>query len=90
MNDLHFQGTPDNSSFELTVIVRDASGQPTGRTKTIQTDDSHKLWEFWMRHKGRPRRKKKKRENVPNAKEADKIMTQMKDYIPKKKQNNEG
>lgn len=89
-NELNFQGSTSNPSFEIELCVRNPEGQPTGRTKSLSTDDPHKLWEFWNRHRGRPRRKKKK-EQVPTAKEADKIMSEMKDYVPKKqRKNNEG
>lgn len=65
--------------FELNLIVKNAQGQPTGVRRSIATDNAAQLWSFWMRHQGRPHRigkskKKKKKEALPTAKEADQIL----------------
>jgi len=44
--------------FEISLVVRNALGQPTGRRRTYATDSPYKLWQFYMRHRGKPRRKK--------------------------------
>lgn len=85
---LNFYGnvTPDKA-YEIDLEIRDVKGNPTGIRKSIKTDDPVKLWEFYMRNQGRPKRKKKKKTDargrnkskqiLPTAKEADQIMTNM-------------
>lgn len=64
-----------DSMFEIDLVIRDSKGQPTNRRKSFKTNDAGKLWEFWMRHRGRPKRKKK--EKIPTAKEANEILANM-------------
>ncbi len=67
-----------SKTFELTVQIRDSQGKPTGRTKTITSDDAGKISQFWYRN--RPLHKKKGNKNpsqVPNNKEATKILKEM-------------
>lgn len=52
--------------FEIEILVRDSEGNPTGQKKTFKTDNPHKLWEFYNRHQGRPKRRKNKKRNVEN------------------------
>lgn len=60
----------DEQPFEIEILVRDSEGNPTGKKKTFKTDNPHKLWEFYNRHQGRPkRRKKRKTDNVHNKKQ---------------------
>ena len=47
--------------FELTLCVRDHTGNPTGQKKTYSTDSGYKLWSFLNRFQGRPKRRKKKK-----------------------------
>lgn len=47
-------------SFELVMALRDKQGNPTGITKSFQTDDVSKLHEFWIRNSGQPKKKKKR------------------------------
>ena len=49
------------SSFELVIQVRDGLGQPTGKTKTIRSDNQEDLDSFWNRNGGIVVEKKKKR-----------------------------
>lgn len=73
--------------FGLTLNVKDKEGNPTGETKSIDTNDSGELWEFWTKYQGKPkrrrttnkrkRRRKGKKERIPGAKEADKIMNEL-------------
>ena len=60
-----------SKDFEISLIVRDALGNPTRKKKSYASDDAFEIWRFWMRNKGRPKRKKGK---VPTAKEADKFL----------------
>lgn len=67
-------------SLEINLIVRDSEGNPTGRRKSFRTNSPFKLWSFWARHQGRPKRKKnkpKKGEKLPTDQEAQKIMKDM-------------
>ena len=58
--------SPDNleyKSFELTLCVRDRHGNLTGETKTICTNSSDELSEFWelnqVKKKGKAKIQKK-------------------------------
>lgn len=74
-------------SFELEVQVRDKHGNPTGKTKTIRTNNASEIAEFWEKNstpekpkakKGKKRKRgKKKKEYVPNAKEAESILKKL-------------
>lgn len=46
-------------AFELVLANRDASGEPTGTTKSYVTDDPYRLSQFFLRHKGKPKPKTK-------------------------------
>lgn len=89
-NKLDFYGnTESDKSYEIDLEIRNAKGEPTGTRKSFKTDDPVKLWEFWMRNQGRPKKKRKKhskdkgigirkkKEFLPTAKEANKIMNTM-------------
>ena len=65
----------DDKLYEITVQIRNATGEPTGRTKTYKTDDPFKLWQFWMRNKGKPKRKKDRR--IPTKDQAEKILKEI-------------
>lgn len=68
----------EHKTFELVMQIRDSQGNPTGKFKTFETDDASKLSEFWLRNKGKPKRKKKKQaqkgEYIPSAHEAEKLL----------------
>ena len=57
--------------FELVLMIRDANGNPTG-TRTCITDSPYKLSQFFLRHKGKPKKKKK----AETPKDKDKIVKQ--------------
>ncbi len=88
-NKLDFYGntTPDKA-FEIDLEIRNAKGEPTGIRKSLKTDDPVKLWEFYMRNQGRPKKRRKKTSKnkggsrmkknlLPTSKEADRIMSNM-------------
>lgn len=50
-----------DAEFEITLNVRDHTGAPTGQKKTYSTDSAYKLWLFFNRMQGRPKRKRKKK-----------------------------
>ena len=92
VKDLNFSDSPEKPRLEIDLIVRDAHGQPTEKRKEFKSTDGHSLWEFWMRHQGRPNRKKKtnKKEKTPTKDQADQIVKDMKSYKPNKKHIKEG
>jgi len=73
----------DEKPYEIEILVRDSEGNPTGKKKTFKTDDPHKLWEFYNRHQGRPKRRKKK-QNVDNKKQ--RYNNQKKESLPSDEQ----
>jgi hypothetical protein len=80
--------TTENKMFEIVVQIRDAEGNPTGRTKSYSTDNPDKLAQFWNNMRGRPKRKKKKKTNhdkLPKGKDADKLAQTIGEETEKKK-----
>lgn len=77
---INIQSRSHLKSFELVMVMRDRDGNPTGKTRTIVTDESDKLYDFYMRNKGKPKRKKKnkvKKDALPNASQADRILAEL-------------
>lgn len=67
-------GTYDNDEqidpmFSINLAVRDQNGNPTGQVKEFGTDDPYKLWVFFNRFQGKPKRKKKKVKKNANNEE---------------------
>ena len=69
--------------FEINLAVRDFSGNPTGKRRSFSDNDPSKICEFWQRHKGQPKNKKKKT-RVPNAKEATSLLKMANEYAEEK------
>ena len=42
--------------FELVLVTRNADGEPIGK-KTCITDSAYKLHQFYLRHRGKPKKK---------------------------------
>lgn len=42
----------DNYSFELVLAVRDNMGNPTDKRKSVASDNSSKLWNFYNNARG--------------------------------------
>lgn len=82
MTDLDI-GSETFRSYELVLVVRDPKGNPTGRTKSIKTDDANELAAFWDSYQITPKKKKKKKkkknkeEKLPGGKEAEAILKDM-------------
>tara|TARA_B100000686_G_C16113034_1_gene628848 strand:- start:243 stop:446 length:204 start_codon:yes stop_codon:yes gene_type:complete len=55
-----FKGSDNNKNFEITIIVRDKNGNPTGQRKTISSDNSSDLYNFVESNKPRKKRRRKK------------------------------
>lgn len=60
--------------FELVLATRDANGNQTG-TKSYVTDSPYKLSQFYLRHKGKPKKRdtKKDDKNSPKDKAAEQV-----------------
>ena len=76
--------TDHGSTFELSLLIRDSKGIPSGQVKSISTDSAPELSDFWLRFKGKPkkrrRRKAEKKEHIPSKQEATKIVSETEDY----------
>ena len=55
-----FKGSDNNKNFEITIIVRDKDGKPTGQKKTISSDNSSDVYNFVESNKPRKKRRRKK------------------------------
>jgi hypothetical protein len=65
---LDFNSSRDNSKkFEITLVVRDKNGNPTGQTKTVETETASDLSQAYHNNnsKKRRRRRRKKRQTKP-------------------------
>ena len=60
-------------TFEINLAVKDAKGNPTNRRKHFITNDPIKLSDFFLRHQGKP--KKKKKSKATDSVEATKVLT---------------
>jgi hypothetical protein len=60
-------GYKNSPNFELVLVTRDSNGNPTG-TKTCIADDANKISEFFLRNRGKPKKKNKKQTNKENVK----------------------
>jgi len=67
----------ETKTFEIVLSVRDSQGRPTGKTKSYSTDSAKKLWQFFMNHQGKPKRRRKKNKGATSKQEADKILKDM-------------
>ena len=56
---LNFNSQPTGKKFEITVVVRDKDGKPTGQKKTITSDTGSDLSK--LLNEGRPRKKRKRK-----------------------------
>ncbi len=56
-----------SSPFELVLVTRDANGEPTGKKQCI-ADSGYALSQFYLRHKGKPKGKKKTDDKVDTSK----------------------
>jgi hypothetical protein len=51
-----------DDEFEISLVVRDHNGNPTGQRKTYSTHSAYKLWLFFNRFQGKPKRRRKKKD----------------------------
>ena len=94
---LEFNNDENDCTFELVVQVRhkDKNGNliPTGKTRTIKTNDASRLAEFWenneiknKKKKHYNKNKKKNKQILPNSVQANQILRDMAIYAEKKQQ----
>jgi len=65
----------ESKLYEIVLYIKDAKGNPTKKRKSYATDNPYKLWQFWMRHQGKPKRRRSNK--IPTAQEAEKILKEM-------------
>lgn len=65
----------DNGTIEIVTQVRDVNGKSTGKTKSYTSDSPFKVWQFYMRNKGKP--KKKKEKGLPAGQDAAKLIQEV-------------
>jgi len=73
-------------TYEIVVQIRDAQGNPTGKTKSFSSDYPDKISNFWHRMHGKPKRKRRKEGALPKGKEADKLAKEAGQYAKSKQQ----
>lgn len=79
-----------SKTFEVTLLVKDNQGNPTGLTKNYSTDDPVKLSNFWNRYAGFSRKKKRKTK-AAIGKETNKGIKEAAEYAEKiQKERNVG
>ena len=83
-NQLTFSQVPQSSSFEIELVVRDFEGNPTGQTRSFVSDNPYKVWEFYQRQQGKPKRKHKKSRGIPNAEQTQKLLVEAAAYAENK------
>lgn len=72
------------STFELSMVVRDADGNPIRRLPTKGFDSADKLSDYYHLNKGKPRRKtgkKVKASSLPKKGEAEKILAKVNEQV---------
>ena len=73
-----FDKTAGDKTFEVSLVIKDADGNPTNQRKSFASDDPVKVWQFFNRFQGKPKRKKRKDKSKPTTKEdAEKILSEM-------------
>ena len=63
----------ENKSLSIELIIRDASGKPTGR-KTFASNSGFELWQFYMRYQ-KPHKKRKRKSKATTRKDAEQILS---------------
>lgn len=67
----------ESKTFEIVISLKDSQGRPTGKTKHYATDSAYKLWQFYMNHQGKPKRKRRKTSKAADKNEAEKILKEI-------------
>lgn len=74
--------------FELVIQVRDAQGNPTGKTKSFVTNRAEELESYYNRNSGRLKKKKKKVEPAATDKEITEGLKEVENHIQKIRKKN--
>ena len=69
--------------FELVIQVRDAQGNPTGKTKSFLTNKAEELESYYNRNSGRLKKKKKKIEAATTDKQITEGLKEVENHIQK-------
>jgi Tfp pilus assembly protein PilE len=69
--------------FELVIQVRDAQGNPTGKTKAFLTNKADELETYYNRNSGRLKKKKKKAEAATTDKQVTEGLKEVENHIQK-------
>ena len=69
--------------FELVIQVRDAQGNPTGKTKSFLTNKAEELETYYNRNSGRLKKKKKKVEAATSEKQITEGLKEVENHIQK-------
>ncbi len=69
--------------FELVIQVRDAQGNPTGKTKSFLTNKADELETYYNRNSGRLKKKKKKVEAATTDKQITEGLKEISHHIEK-------
>lgn len=69
--------------FELVIQVRDAQGNPTGKTKSFLTNKAEELESYYNRNSGRLKKKKKKVEAATSEKQITEGLKEIAQHIEK-------
>ena len=72
-----FNQEPADKAFEISLIVRDSEGNPTDKRRSYSSDNPYKIWQFFNRFQGKPKRKKKRKTKATTKENAEKILTEM-------------
>lgn len=71
MSKLTFQQEHSSKMYEITVIIRDRSGSPTGQKKTFSHDNPYKISEFWHKNNTQRFLRSKSKNSLKKRKESD-------------------
>ena len=63
MKKLNLGNSNEDSNLEIVVQIRDKNGKPTGKTKSVMSDNPSSISDFYNKQKGKKRKKKNKRRN---------------------------
>ena len=55
---INFQNKEFTPTFEISLVVKDSLGRPTGRRRSLKASDGNAIYEFWSRFQGKPKRHK--------------------------------
>ncbi len=64
-------------TFELSLVVRDAKGNDTGKRKDFSTNSAYKLGEFFDKNQTRPKKKISKKNQKVTAEEAGQSLQEL-------------